>query len=183
MTIEKYLEENAKELGIHQYGFTTVDKISFSPQVRDLCEKNYCGHYGKSWACPPAVGTYEECMARIKKYDRIMVFTTLHPLEDSFDFEGMMAGQKSHGETADKVFKGVVQHLKGDVLNLSKDGCGICETCSYPDSPCRFPDKLAPAIESYGVEVNRLAAATGVNYINGANTVTYFGCVLFHNQE
>ncbi len=183
MRLEEFLQENADKLGIHEYGFTTVDKISFSPQVRDLCEKNYCGHYGKSWACPPAVGTYEECKSAIEAYENVFVFTTLHPLEDSFDVEGMLAGQKAHNVVSEKVFKVATDFIEGEVLNLSKDGCGICDKCTYPDAPCRLPDKLAPSIESYGVEVNRLASAAKVHYIGGANTVTYFGCVIYHKEK
>ena len=35
------------------------------------------------------------------------------------------------------------------------------------------------SLEAYGVNVSRMAQAAGMKYINGANTVTYFGAVLF----
>lgn len=177
--IKNEIAKKQQELHIHQYGFTTTDKLIFSKGVRDLCEMNYCGHYGKTWACPPGVGALEECIDKIHKFEHVFVFTTKHNLEDSYDFEGMMNGKEQH----DKICQEVTEYFKTlnfqNMLVLSGEGCSRCSKCTYPDAPCRFPDKLAPSIESYGVEVNRLAEAVNVNYINGADTVTFFGCILF----
>lgn len=176
--IEK-IAEKQQNLHIHQFAFTTTDKLVFSQGVRDLCEQNSCGHYGKTWACPPGVGTLEECHAKIMKHQNVFVFTTKHDLEDSYDFEGMMEGKDRHDEICEKIHDFFKTIYSGDMLVLSGESCSRCSKCTYPDAPCRFPEKLAPSVESYGVEVNRLAKTVGVNYINGANTVTYFGCIMF----
>lgn len=177
--IKNAIARHQQELHIHQYGFTTTDQLVFSKGVRDLCEMNSCGHYGKTWACPPGVGTLEECISKIQSFRHVFVFTTRHDLEDSYDFEGMMAGKEEH----DKICETVTDYFKtlipGNMLILSGESCSRCSQCTYPDAPCRFPDKLAPSVESYGVEVNRLAKTVNVNYINGANTVTFFGCIVF----
>lgn len=39
--------------------------------------------------------------------------------------------------------------------------------------------KKEKEIEGFGILVNILASAAGLNYLNGTNTVTYFGGVLF----
>ena len=98
--IIKAITEKQNELHIHQFAFTTTDQLVFSQGVRDLCEQNSCGHYGRTWACPPGVGTTEECKARIMKFKNVFVFTTKHDLEDSYDFEGMMAGKDRHDVNA-----------------------------------------------------------------------------------
>jgi hypothetical protein len=36
-----------------------------------------------------------------------------------------------------------------------------------------------PSLEAYGVNVSGLASVAGMKYINGQDTVTYFGAVLF----
>ena len=65
-------------------------------------------------------------------------------------------------------------------LSLGAGGCTICEKCAKKtDEPCRHPDKRIPSLEAYGVNVSKTAAAAGMKYINGQNTVTYFGGVLF----
>ncbi len=69
-------------------------------------------------------------------------------------------------------------HLSRFML-LSNESCGRCKMCTYPDAPCRFPDQLYPAIEGHGILVNLLAAHAGVRYINGPDTVTYFGGLFF----
>lgn len=176
--MKDFIAANKDTLGIHQYAFLTTDKISFSPDVRKLCEVNACGLYGKTWACPPGVGPLEECISRIRKYENIFVFTTLHQLEDSFDFEGMMSGRDKHNDLCPTIAK-LFSEKYDDILVLAGEGCSKCPTCTYPDAPCRFPDSLHPSIESYGVMVNKLAAVGGINYINGTNTVTYFGCIIY----
>ncbi len=178
-TFKTYLTDHAEELGIFQYGFLPTDKISFSEEVRSLCEMNSCGHYNRSWVCPPGVGTYEACRDRILSFKEAFVFTSKHDLEDSFDFEGMMAGKDKHNEICEAVLNTFRQHYTGNCLVLAGEGCSRCAACTYPDAPCRFPEKAFPSIESYGAQVNKLAATLGINYINGANTVTYFGCICF----
>ena len=139
---------------------------------------NSCGQYGTTWACPPGVGTLEECKSRILKYQHLFVFTTVHELEDSYDFEGMMEGKERHNALCPNIAESFRNEYP-DLLILSAEGCNRCKTCTYPDAPCRFPDTLYPSIESYCVEVNRLASTAGIHYINGENTVTYFGCIMY----
>ena len=178
MDLKDYISANKDTLGIHQYAFLKTADLIFSPGVRKLCEMNSCGSYGKTWACPPGVGTLEECQSRIQKYENLFVFTTVHPLEDSYDFDGMMEGKEKHCQICPNV-AGLFRQNYEDLLILSAEGCNRCTSCTYPDAPCRFPDTLYPSIESYGVEVNRLAKTAGINYINGVNTVTYFGCIIY----
>jgi len=176
--MKDYIAAHKEELGIHEYAFLTTDKLSFSEGVRKLCESNACGLYNKTWACPPGVGTYEECRDKIMKYKNIFVFTTLHPLEDSYDFEGMTEGKIRHNQICPAIAE-LFEKEYDDLLILSAEGCDKCAVCTYPDAPCRFPDSLHPSIESFGVEVYKLAAAGNMHYINGANTVTYFGCIIY----
>ena len=180
MSMQEYIASHKEELNIHEYAFLSTSDLIFSQGVRDLCEMNSCGEYGKTWACPPGVGTMEECKERILQYQHLFVFTTLHELEDSYDFEGMMDGKARHCQLCPAIAE-LFQKEYQNVFVLSAEGCNRCERCTYPDAPCRFPDTLYPSIESYCVEVNRLAATAGIHYINGANTVTYFGCILYNS--
>ena len=106
-------------------------------------------------------------------------YTVSYDLEDSYDFEGMMEGKDAHEEISRKVVACFSELYPGDKLILSGDGCDRCEQCTYPDAPCRFGNEVYPTVESYGVEVYKLAETVPVNYINGPNTVTYFGCILY----
>ncbi len=180
MDIRQEIKASAAALGIYECGFVPAGEITVSPLVRTLCEKNACGAYGKSWACPPGVGTIEECAEKIHAFTTAFVFSTRHELEDSYDFEGMTAGKRAHEAIVPGVVAFFEARVPGKIKVLSTEGCRRCEKCTYPDAPCRFPDSLRPSIESYGVEVNVLAQKAGIRYHNGKNTVTYHSCVLFN---
>lgn len=167
-----------KEAGVHEAAVVPVEKIVFSDEVREMCAVNQCGQYGKTWACPPGVGTVEECRERAMKYKNVVVFSTVSNLEDSFDWDGMMDAKKRHEEVSKKV-REIFLEDRDDILMLSSEGCQNCKSCTYPDAPCRFPDQMFPSVESFGIYVNKEASAAGIHYINGANTVTYFSNIFF----
>lgn len=134
--------------------------------------------YGKTWACPPAVGTVEECRARCLSYKTAMVFNAVYPLEDSFDYEGMMQGHSAFKDLCDQLYERVRPQLNQFLL-LSSEGCKRCKSCTYPSAPCRKPDLLFPSLEGFGIQVSKLADCANMKYTNGENTVTYFGMLLF----
>lgn len=172
-----FLEQQLSAAGFFQSGIVDTKDIVFSSEVRKLCADNVCRQYGASWSCPPAVGTVEECRARIQKYDKMLVFTGKYALEDSFDYEGMTDGRKRFAASC-RVFDEAIRPYLKDFLLFANEGCDLCKKCTYPDAPCRFPEKMHPSLEANGIFVNELAALAGVNYINGANTVTYFGALV-----
>jgi predicted metal-binding protein len=76
-----------KEIGVFQCGLLKPSDIEYRQDIRDIC-KNDCKNYGKSWACPPAVGTVEDCKSRCLEFDTMLVFTSKYTVEDSYDYEG-----------------------------------------------------------------------------------------------
>lgn len=172
------LKETALETGFYETGIVTTASLQFDPEIRKLCEENSCGNYGASWACPPAVGTLEECEQRCRQYDYMMIFSGRFEIEGSFDLDGMMNGLfrfKDMTEQFDRKLKNFLDFYQ----LLSNEGCGRCRSCTWPGAPCRFPEKLYHSIEGYGFRVDQLAKAAGMGYNNGENTVTYFGALLF----
>jgi len=171
-----------QEIGIFQYGLIHTKQIIFSDEVRSLCEGNVCRNYGTTWACPPAVGTIDECKDKILEYDMAMVFNAKYDLEDSFDYESMLFGHKEFKKVCDKLAD-LIKENTMEFLLLSNEGCIRCSDCTYPHDPCRFPEKLFPSVEGYGIMVDALARSANINYINGENTVTYFGLLLYRNSS
>lgn len=171
-------ENNLKEIGIHEYGMISTVEIPFGQEVRKICEGNACRLYGTTWACPPAVGTVEECRARCLSYKTAMVFNAVYPLEDSFDYEGMMQGHGTFKDLCDRLYELVKPQLY-EFLLLSNEGCKRCKICTYPSTPCRHPERLFPSLEGFGIHVAQLADRANVKYVNGTNTVTYFGMLLY----
>lgn len=177
--MDAFAQELLTVLGedVWQYGVLTSDKLSFDEGVRHACEQNYCGRYGKSWTCPPGVGELEKLQKGLLTYKNVFVFTTKHDLEDSFDVEGMAEAHKKHDAATKKIFSLCKTH--GAKL-LGAGGCTNCEKCTYPDAPCRFPEDAISSVEANGINVMQLSKTIGINYINGANTVTYFSAVFYN---
>lgn len=178
MNIENLLKEAATNSGFTEYGLIKTKDLRFYPEIRQICEGNSCRNYGRSWACPPAVGSLEECLQKVLQYENMLLFSQKFELEDSFDFEGMTNGLHSFKSTVDR-FADHVRPVINDVLILSNEGCGRCKDCTYPDAPCRFPDRLYPSLEGFCFIVSELAGQAGIRYNNGPDTVTFFGAVLF----
>ncbi|MBQ9805568.1 MAG: DUF2284 domain-containing protein [Clostridia bacterium] len=174
------LSTAALELGAHKAGVISADWIETDRSFRDMCTANSCGVYGKCWMCPPDVGEIDALMAEIKDYRYALVYQTVSELEDSFDFEGMVAAKKRTYPLAQSLRSVFAEEKITHVLHLGAGGCGVCKTCAKrTGEPCRFPEKAMASLEAYGINVSQLAKAAGMKYINGQNTVTYFGAVLF----
>ena len=158
---------------------STADIVT-DRRFRDMCAVNSCGKYGRCWMCPPDVGEIDELMAEVKKYTYALVYQYVGVLEDSFDFEGMVAAKKRHYKLSFAVRDSVLRESGIRCLHLGAGGCGVCKKCTKESGePCRHPDLAMPSLEAYGINVSMLASAAGMKYINGADTVTYFGAVLF----
>lgn len=175
--IEK-LKEIILGVGFHETGAVDMASLRYDPEIRKLCEDNTCRGYNASWACPPAVGTLDECKQRVEQYDNMLLFSGKFELEDSFDFQGMIDSMGWFKDMVDRLDHEVKCVLSRYQL-LSNEGCGRCDSCTWPDAPCRFPDNLHHSIEGYGFQINQLAKQAGIQYNNGKNTVTYFGALLF----
>lgn len=166
------------ETGFYETGVVDIATLQYYPEIRRICEGNTCRGYGTSWACPPAVGTLEECKQRVEQYSNMLLFTGRFEIEDSFDFEGMSDSMFRFKEMVEQLDR-AIENILNPYQLLSNEGCGRCESCTWPDAPCIFPDRLYHAIEGYGFQVGQLAEQAGVRYNNGRNTITYFGALLF----
>ena len=95
--------------------------------------------YGKCWTCPPGVGLWEELREHYHSYAHAFVFTTVHPLEDSYDIEGMTKGRKQHTDAERAIEKLLVAEAEPFAI-CGAEGCSLCEKCTYPNAPCRHPE-------------------------------------------
>ena len=172
----------ALDCGAFKADIIRQDQIVLSSEFRSLCEMNSCGNYGRTYTCPPAVGSVGELMEQVRGYDRALLYQTVAELEDSFDVEGMIEGGKRHSEVCQNVRRALPSEL-GPVLHLAGGGCRLCERCAMQDKlPCRHPEAALPSLSAYGVDVCSTSRSSNMKYINGQNTVTYFGLVLFKEE-
>ena len=174
----------AKRLGAFKAGVIEAQNIKADRVFRDMCASNACGMYGKCYMCPPDVGEIETLMAELKNYDYALVYQTVSELEDSYDFEGMIEAKKKSYPIAQDLRCVFAELGISKVLHLCAGACGVCNPCAkQTGAPCRFPEKAMPSLEAYGINVYELAKTADMKYINGQDTVTYFGAVLFSLDE
>lgn len=158
-----------------------VASIQFDQNFRTQCEQNSCGSYNRNGMCPPAVGPIGDLIERVRGFKQGLLFQTIHPLEDSFDWEGMQEGIAHH----EKVVRNIFEQMKKnttftEVLPLSVGPCLYCKKCAHLDGEkCYFPAQAVSSVEAYGINVTKLVKAFGIPYKNGNNTVSYIGLILF----
>lgn len=171
------LERQLAELPIVQYEFLDTAELTFSARVRTVCETD-CPRYGTSWACPPAVGTVEECRRRCLGYPRTLLLTTMSEVEDIADLEKTLAARMPHEEITRRV-RDFFQEQGVETYVLSTESCAVCETCAYPAGPCRRPERMFPCIESQGILIFDTAERLGIDFQPGGNVVIWFSLILY----
>ena len=175
------IEKLAIEYGFTKAGRLNMDTLVFRSEVRDMCAADKCRHYGKSWRCPPAIGTIESSFELIKDMKSGIIVETVGSLEDEFDIEAMEDTAKRHGESFIMFMREIKKRLPGS-LGMGAGTCGRCAECTYPDLPCRFPDDSYSSMEAYGLWVSSVCSGSGVPYNNGKGTITYISCAVFDEE-
>lgn len=173
----------AIEAGAVKASIISNEDIVLSSEFRNICNQNTCGCYNRCWMCPPFIGEIDLLMEKIRQYPQGLIYQTISKIEDSFDIDGMLEAGKRHTRTSQKIQRVLSKHLPEDHLHLSKGGCGLCDRCAkLDDQPCRFPEIAMASLEGYGVDVYQTVQNTELKYVNGQNTVTYFGLILFKGE-
>lgn len=176
--IEKILQ-TALSCGAAGAAYLSADAIITDPVYRRICEGNACGKFNRCYMCPPDIGPVDELMDRVKQYPHAVLYQSIGTIEDSFDFEGMMEVGHAHCMLSQRI-REQLETMLPEHLHLTGGGCHLCQRCAKLDAePCRYPAEALSSLEGYGIDVYRTSKATSLKYINGENTVTYFGIILF----
>jgi predicted metal-binding protein len=171
------LAATAKECGFTHSAPLDVSTLEFLQEIRDMCNAKQCDRYGTSWSCPPACASLEEMRERVKSYSGGLLVQTVGELEDSYDWEGIMEAGARHkgnfGRLRDALASGY-----SSVFAMGAGACMLCESCTYPGEPCRFPDKMAASMEACGLFVSKVCTDNGLAYNYGANNMAFTSCFL-----
>ena len=175
------IEKLAEEQGFDFLGLCDAKSLVARPEVRSMCSSGTCKVYGHSWACPPACGEIEDFERQMHEFDHCLVVQTVAQMEDDFDVETMEeAGELQKRRVLDLVEAIDRAGLSAETMTLSAGTCTLCATCTYPDEPCRFPDKRLVSMEAAGLVVSEVCTMANVPYNHGPQTIAYSGCVLFN---
>ena len=167
----------AKGAGFTEVGILDASTLVLRQEVRDMCNADKCRMFNHNWACPPACGTLDECQERISGYRWGILVQSVGQLEDSMDIETMMDTEHDHKEHFKEAI-GLLREHYPRLMPLGTGTCTICKKCSYPDAPCRFPERRISSMEAYGLVVSDTCTANGMKYYYGPNTIAYTACYL-----
>jgi len=176
MLNKESLEQQLQALPLFQYAFMETRELTFTERVRHVCREE-CPRYNTTWACPPAVGTVAECEAACLSYPEMLMISTVTEVSDIANIEETLDTRGDHEEITRQVAD--LMKAQGCELRvLSTESCAICETCSYPNGPCRHPDRMFPCVESQGILVTEVCEKYDMEFLNG-NIVTWISLLLF----
>ncbi len=172
------LKEEAEKCGFTHCGPMDVSTVRLHREVREMCEANTCHQYGKTWCCPPGLGSLEECEKRVKACRTGLLVQTVGRLEDAFDYDSMVSAEQRHKKAFDALCA-ALRPEHPDLLALGAGACTRCEVCTYPDAPCRYPGLACPSMEAFGMLVTEVCRQNDMSYYYGPNTIAYTSCILF----
>ena len=75
------LLEKMQELPLYFCDFIDPAELEFSSRIRWICE-NECPMYGKTWACPPGVGSVDACAKKCGSYNGCLLVSTITEVSD-----------------------------------------------------------------------------------------------------
>lgn len=172
------LADEAVAIGFSHAGPLNMEALIFMPEVREMCRADLCNQYERNWTCPPACGTLEEITEIAAQFTSGLIVQTTGEMEDEFDAETTVEASEKQKESFYKFYT-LIKNRFNDILPMGSGGCRICDKCTYPDEPCRFPDQAFPSMEAYGLWVSKVCEMSDIPYYYGKNTITYTSCFLF----
>ena len=202
------LIEIARNAGFEAVGSTAASQLAVKPEVRAMCAADRCHAYGKSWVCPPACGSLDAFTLLIAAKETAVIVQTVAWLEDEFDIEGMQEAEQLHKKRFARFAQAISAFLdeaadKQDALGAASNGCAttntaacepqsdkptplflaagsctVCPACTYPDEPCRFPEKAFVSLEAAGLVVSEVCESADIPYYHGKGSISYTSCVL-----
>ena len=181
MLNREILENQLAEFPLFAYGFLDPKKLEFTQRVRYICQSE-CPMYGKSWACPPAVGSVEECEKKCFAFSDCLMIATITEVADIANIEDSLATRGEHEALTNEIAD-LLRQQGVEPYILSTEACAECERCAYLDGqPCRFPERMHPCVESHGINIVPAMEDLGIPFISGENLVTWVSLLLFTEE-
>ena len=175
---KELLMEKLSELPLYIYDFIDPKELEFNSRIRWICE-NECPMYGKSWACPPGVGSLNQCKGKCLVHENCLLISSIVEVDDIADMEETLATRPDHEALTNEVAD-IMRSLGADPYILSTEACTICEKCAIGEGqPCRFPEKMHPCVESHCINVVPMLESRGLEFQFGANVVTWISLLFF----
>ena len=123
------LESRLAELPLYGYFFIDPKGLEFSDRIRWICEHE-CPMCGKTWACPPGVGTVAQCHGKCAEFDSCLLISTITEVADIADMEATLATRPEHEKLTNQV-RDLMREQGVNPYILSTEACAVCERCAH----------------------------------------------------
>ena len=172
------LEAQLSALPLYAYFYIDPQSLEYSDRIRWICEHE-CPMYGKTWACPPGVGTVEQCKEKCLRYKNCLVIGTITETEDIGNMEEALRTRPEHEAITAQVQQMFLEQGVTPYI-LSTEACAVCERCAILDSePCRKKDRMHPCVESHGINLIPTLEENGLPFQYGDNIVTWYSLLFY----
>ena len=174
------LEAQLAELPLYIYTYIDPKQLEFSERIRYICSAE-CPMYGKTWACPPAVGEVRECQNRCLGYNSCLMVGTITETDDITDIEQTLRTRPEHEALTNQI-RQLFRQQGIEPYILSTEACAVCDRCAYLDGkPCRYPDRMHPCLESHGINIIPTLEEQGLDFQYGGNMITWYSLLFFND--
>ena len=178
MDYEK-LEAQLSELPLYVYFFIDPKTLEFSQRIRWICEHE-CPMYGKTWACPPGVGSVEDCNAKCMGYGKCLMVGTVTETDNISDMEATLKTRPEHEALTNEI-RALFRQQGIEPYILSTEACAVCDRCAVLDGqPCRKPDRMHPCLESHGINLIPTLEELGLEFQYGGDVITWYSLLFFN---
>ena len=172
MISHEKLEAFICQYPVYQYAFS-VEEIDFSIVSDGSVKKSAIvsalpgpvRRLWEAWKVRAPLSCLQECF----------LFSTIAEVS-IINFEETLSTRKEH----ENITAAIEQFIKSQgvgCMALSTESCDICETCTYPAAPCRFPEKMHPCVESHGIIVSELAEKYNLDFTLSPTQILWFGLI------
>ena len=172
------LDQQLSELPLYVYTYIDPKELEFSSRIRYICQTE-CPMYGKSWACPPGVGSVDCCQKKCMTFENCLLISSIVEVRDIADMEETLATRPDHEALTNEV-RELMRAQGVDPYILSTEACTLCDSCAILEGkPCRMPEKMHPCVESHGINVVPILESRGLEFQFGANVVTWISLLFY----
>ena len=178
MDFEK-LETQLSELPLYVYFFIDPKELEFSSRIRWICEHE-CPMYGKTWACPPGVGSVDDCQSKCLRYSNCLMIGTITEAADISNMEDALKTRPEHEKLTNQI-REFFREQNIEPYILSTEACAVCDRCAIADGlPCRKPERMHPCLESHGINLIPTLDGLGLEFQYGGDVITWYSLLFFN---
>ncbi len=183
---EEKIKEETLEEGFAETYLIDAGKIPFQDGLRQFCEENRCGQFNRNHSCPPVCGTEEEMWAKVRAFDKALIFVSRYSVKNAMDGAETSPLKKDHSKRARILIKRLVKEglVPDKGLKILAGPCSFCAKCTLPEGKeCTFPEERASCLSAYSVNVMKLAEEAGFELSWDLSQTTFIAMYVFNDTK